>query len=217
MISSITFGFLSHGSPVAPNRRINITTDHPGVEDASEALGLTAFLSLVTAVYEAYEGQWKLAGAALLPILKTAYQGSSTVHAISGHETFPHGGQLILGGTVKVIDELRVVFRAESEDDLKDKSSIGVLTHADGTADPNAIHSEQKFTQGGNNVYVSRFGLPLSVMTPGDYLFTFGAQDDGWFFDVAVGSILTLTIAPTRFTRPVPTSSGGRARAQQVL
>lgn len=57
---------------------------------------------------------------------------------------------------------------------------------------------------------MSRHSLPLNTMSPGDYLFTFGAQDDGWFNDVAAVSLLTLTVLPVLFTRPLPAKADQR-------
>lgn len=215
MISSVTLGFLSNGASLIPNRRINLTSAHPGVADAAQQLGLSALLSLVTAAYQAYEGNWKIAGAALLPLLKQVYEGADEISEISSHENFPAGGSLVVNGRVRVIDELRVVFRAESEDELKKKSCLGKITFADDGVDPHETASEKLFKQGGTYVYVSRHSLPLNTMSPGDYLFTFGAQDDGWFNDVAVVSLLTLTILPTRFNRPVVTLDDGELKVGQ--
>jgi hypothetical protein len=49
MISSVTFGFLSNGVALIPNRKINATTAHPDILDGVMNLGLPALLSLVTA------------------------------------------------------------------------------------------------------------------------------------------------------------------------
>jgi hypothetical protein len=153
-------------------------------------------VSLITATYLALEGQWKAAGAALLPVVKTAYQGKEEIAAATAHETFPQGGRLVLGGRRKEVDELRVVFRAWSEDDLT--TSFGRVSHEDASPAPKIVDEGEKpfFTQSGDNVYVHRFHVPLATIDPGDYLFTFGSGDDGIFFDVGVASILTLTVLP---------------------
>ena len=44
--------------------------------------------------------------------------------------------------------------------------------------------------------YTRPFAIPFQTITPGDYVFTFGAGDDGWFFDVGASTVLTLTIRP---------------------
>lgn len=195
MRSSITFGFLNNGIPVTPNRQVNVTDTHPGFEEGFRILGVDALIDLVVATYQAYEGNFKLAGAALLPIIKTAYQGKNELVGATTHQTFPEGGSLILAGKRTTVDELRVVFRAESEDTLT--KSFGQVAQADNTPVSGIIDEGEKpvFTQGGNNVYVHRFKVPLDRIAPGDYLFTFGSGDDGWFYKVGVVSVLTLTVA----------------------
>jgi hypothetical protein len=176
--------------------------------------GLDALVSLVVATYQAYEGNWKTAGAALLPILKTTYQGKDEIAAATAHETFPQGGSLILAGDRTTVDELRVVFRAWSEDSLT--ASFGRVTQADNTPPSGIVDEGEKpvFTQGGDNVYVHRFHVPLDRIAPGDYLFTFGSGDDGWFYDVGVASVLTVTVAPVA-QRPGPDTHADPAR--QIL
>src|SRR5690348_13786546 len=97
-------------------------------------LGLQALIALVTATYLAYEGKWKSAGAALLPTIESAYKGKEVLAAASAHETFPEGGAPVLHGKRKVVDELRVVFRAESEDDLT--KSFGMVAQEETIAHP---------------------------------------------------------------------------------
>lgn len=198
MRSSITFGFLNHSVPVTPNRQVNVTDDHPGFGEAFRVFGISGVVSLATATYMAFEGQWKTAGAALLPVLKTAYQGKDEIVAATAHESFPQGGRLVLGGRRTEVDELRVVFRAWSEDDLT--ASLGKVAQVDSNPNPQILDEGENpaFTQGSDHVYVHRFKVPLATIDPGDYLFTFGSGDDGWFFDVGVLSLLTLTIYPVR-------------------
>jgi hypothetical protein len=195
MRSSITLGFLNNGIPVTPNRQVNITDTHPGFEEGFRVLGVEGIISLVVATYEAFEGNFKLAGTTLLPIIKTAYQGKNELVAATTHQTFPEGGSLILAGKRTTVDELRVVFRAESEDTLT--KSFGVMEQADSTSASGIFDEGEKavFTQGGNNVYVHRFKVPLDRIAPGDYLFTFGSGDNGWLYNVGVVSVLTLTVA----------------------
>jgi hypothetical protein len=84
-----------------------------------------------------------------VPLLSQVHKGAEETSEISSHENFPAGGALVVGGRVRVIDELRVVFRAESEDELK-KSCVGKLSFADDGVDPHETVSEKFFEQGGN-------------------------------------------------------------------
>lgn len=212
MRSSITLGFLNNGRPVTPNRQVNITDNHPGFGEAFRVFGVDAMVALVVATYNAYEGNWKTTGAALLPIIRSAYQGKNELVAATAHETFPEGGSLILAGDRTTVDELRVVFRAESEDDLT--TSFGRVTQVDDTPASGIVDEGERpvFTSGGNNVYVHRFHVPLDRIDPGDYLFTFGSGDDGFFFDVGVASVLTLTVARVRRGPALPDTHEDPAR-----
>jgi hypothetical protein len=192
MRSSITFGFGANGVPVAPNRQINITHDDPDVTDVGFTVLLNDLIATGTAVYLAYEGDFKAAAAAITPVLRSAYAGKNVLVQKEAHETFPAGGQF--RNIQRAVDEVRVVFRAESDDDLT--TSFGRADQSAAVPQTQIIDSgEQRFSTGPTNVYVRRFAIPLATIVPGDYVFQFGSGDDGWFFDVGVSSILTVSIS----------------------
>lgn len=153
-------------------------------------MDLTDLIAVVTATYLAVEGDFTAAGAAILPTLKKTYAGKDVIATKSSHETFAEGGKLIVNGKTTVADELRVVFRAESDDDLTE--SFGTVAQS-ATVPGQQVRDigERKST----HLYVRRFAIPLTTIVPGDYVFTFGSGDDGFFFDVGVSSILTVSIA----------------------
>jgi hypothetical protein len=149
MQSSITLGFLNNGRPVQPNRQINITDNEPGFGEAFRVFGPEAAVALAVATYNALQGNWKTAGSALLPLLKKAYDGKDEIAAATSHLTFPEGGSLVIAGDRTTVDELRVVFRAWSEDDLT--TSFGKVSQADNTPpsgiiDEGESHSSQTAT-----------------------------------------------------------------------
>lgn len=71
--------------PVAPNRQINITHDDPGVSDVGFTVLLSDFIRTATAVYLAYEGDFKAAAAAITPVLRSAYQGKNVLVQKEAH------------------------------------------------------------------------------------------------------------------------------------
>ena len=188
MRTSITLGFLSKGRAIRPNRQLNVTNDHP---DLSDLVDVKDLIAAATAIYAAVKGDWKVAAAGALPILKKAYSGKEVLVQKTAHETFQQGGRIILPGGANIIDERRVVFRAESEDDL---------TTSFGRADQAVSKHPAKIKDNGEvkttNVYSRRFAIPPQSVPPGDYIFNFGSGDDGFIFDLGVSSILTVTVAP---------------------
>ena len=137
--------------------------------------------------------------------------------ALTAHVTYPEGGSLVLAGDRTTVDELRVVFRAWSEDDLT--TSFGQVAQADSTPPSGIIdEGEQPFFGDGhgNNVYVHRFHVPLDRIPAGNYLFTFGSGDDGWFYKVGITSILTLSVAKVP-GRMLPDTHLDPARQVSVL
>jgi hypothetical protein len=103
MRSSITFGFGANGVPVAPNRQINITHDDPDVTDVGFTVLLADLIGTATAVYQAYEGNFKAAAAAIVPVLKSAYEDKDVLVQKEAHETFPAGGKF--RNIQRVVDE----------------------------------------------------------------------------------------------------------------
>jgi hypothetical protein len=188
MRTSVTLGYLLHGVPIRPNREICILDIHPGFLDG---ISLTDLISLATSTYETVEGNFEKAAAAILPVLKDLYAGKNVIGSTTDHLTYLQHGRFIVNGQPVHPDEIRVVFRATSEDTLT--KSIGQVAQS---AD---IHGTQIRDDGEmkqEHQYTRRFSIPLMTIAPGDYVFTFGSGDDGWFFDVGANTILTVTILP---------------------
>jgi hypothetical protein len=111
MQSQIVFGFLRNGVSVSGNRVICPLDVHPGITDA---VGLDTLVSIMESTYFAATGQFNTAEKEIGPVAKEALSGKQVIGKSTAHETFPQGGALILDGTVKVVDELRVVYHAWS-------------------------------------------------------------------------------------------------------
>jgi hypothetical protein len=147
--------------------------------------------ALATATYQALQGNWTKAGAASLPLLKKLYEGKDEIASATDHVTYLQHGSFVVNGQRVHPDEIRVVFRATSEDDLT--GSLGRVEQSEDLPDQQVRDNGEKKEK---HTYTRRFSVPLKTIAPGDYLFTFGSGDDGWFFDVGANTILTLTIAP---------------------
>jgi hypothetical protein len=188
MRTSVTVAYLINNAPIRPNREICIIDTHPGLFDA---VSLTDLLSVATSTYQLLQGNFTAAGAAILPLLRETYNGKNTIASTTGHLTFQQDGSFLVNGNRLHPDEIRVVFRATSEDDLT--TSFG---RVDQSANVLGRQVRDNGEQSENHQYTRRFSIPLRTITPGDYIFTFGSGDDGWLFDVGASTILTLTITP---------------------
>lgn len=188
MRTSVTLAYIINNAPIRPNREICIIDSHPGLFDA---VSLTDLLSVATSTYQLLEGNFTNAGAAILPLLREVYNGKNTIASTTDHLTFQQGESFLENGRRLRPDEIRVVFRATSEDDL---------TKSFGQVDQSADIQGRQIRDRGENkethLYTRAFTIPLRIITPGDYIFTFGSGDDGVFFDVGANTILTLTITP---------------------
>lgn len=205
MRTSVTIGYLLNGVLIRPSEEICVLNAHP---DISDALSLTDLVSLVTSTYELAEGNFEQAGAALLPVLRDVYSGKNVIGSKTDHLTFLQKGSLVVNGKRVHPDEILVVFRATSEDDLT--KSFG---HVDQSADirGNQITDNGETKQ--NHQYLRRFSIPLRTIAPGEYILTFGSGDEGWFFDVGASTILTVTITP----RPAPIQQRQAIPQEEVL
>ena len=188
MRTSVTLGYLLNGVPIRPNREICILNAEPGLFDA---VSWTDLAALATATYQALLGNWTAAGAASLPLLKKLYDGKNEIASATDHVTYLQHGSFVVNGQRVHPDEIRVVFRATSEDDLT--GSLGLVEQSEDVPDQQVRDNGEKKEK---HMYTRRFSVPLKTIAPGDYLFTFGSGDDGWFYDVGANTMLTLTIAP---------------------
>ena len=189
MQSNITLGFGANGRAVLPNRVINSTTDNP---DFTDLFGVADVIAVGTAIYQGYQGNWKTALAALAPTFTRVFSGKDVVASKTGRIMVPHDGHM--GGDAPV-QELRVVFRAWSEDTLTE--SIGRVDQNADLADPQIEHmGDRTFSQGSDNYFVSRWRFDVQTIIPGEYSFNFMSGDDGWLFDVGVSNILTVQVLP---------------------
>lgn len=120
--------------------------------------------------------------------------GKDVVASKTGRIVVPNDGML---GSAVPVTELRVVFRAWSDDDLTE--SLGQVFQDDNLPAEQVEHmGDQRFSQGDDNYFVSRWRFNVQNITPGEYGFNFSSGDDGWLYDVGVSNILTVEVVPTR-------------------
>jgi hypothetical protein len=188
MRTSVTLAYLLNGVPVRPSQEICVLDTHPGF---LQAVSLTDLMSIVTSTYQLLNGNYAKAGAAILPMLKTVFKGKNTIGTAIHHLTYQQHGSFVVNGHRVHPDEIRVVYRATSEDDLT--QSFG---RVDQSADTRARQIRDDGGKQEKHRYTHRFSIPLKTIAPGDYVLTFGSGDDGWFYDVGANTVLTLTITP---------------------
>jgi hypothetical protein len=198
MRSSITLAFLHKGRPIRPNRQINITNDHP---DITDIFSVEDALAAIKGIYELATGDFLGAWHNVEPLAEKAFAGKEIIVQKASHETFQQGGRIVLPRASNLIDELRVVFHAYSEDAMHKDDCFGVVAY---DARAKARQVDDNGEQRSDHAYTRRFAIPLQAVEPGDYVFTFAAGDDGWLFDVAVSSVLTVTVAPPFSHQPTP-------------
>jgi hypothetical protein len=105
-------------------------------------------------------------------------------------------------------DQIQVVFRAWSEDDLK-KSTCQVV------AVPAAAQEVSRTLN--DHLFEVAYNVPADRLGEGLSPFIFGAQDSGWFYDVAVSGELDLTYhVPRPQAPPVTTPAESATRYAQL-
>jgi hypothetical protein len=115
---------------------------------------------------------------------------------------------LTRGGGIQP-DEIRIVFRATSEDDITKSFGHAYKFQPNKRIRYVSTHEiidlgEYKTT----NQYKRAFSIPLETITPGMYLFAFASGDDGWLYDVGAVTLLWVWIwsneAQREPEKPVP-------------
>jgi hypothetical protein len=206
MRTSVTIAYLIDNAPIRPNSEICIIDSHPGFFDA---VSLTDLHSVAASTYQLLQGNFTAAGAAILPLLRETFSGKNSIASATDHLTFQENGSFLVNGNRLHPDEIRVVYRATSEDDLT--ASFGQVNQSEDVRDPQIRNIGERSE---THQFTCRFSIPLRTVTPGDYVFAFGSGDDGWFFDVGASTILTMTITPSP-AQPPQTAAPAREAASR--
>jgi hypothetical protein len=218
------------GGPLGPpNQVISSITEHPDLTDAWEAFvaGLEAIGAVVAA---GLAGAGVSAAAVLSATISWASQeiqsGSDKKYGDAKRITIPAGAAYWLPNASAPIvdwgDQLRVRFRAWSEDEIKP----GAETRVEESNGLSSIVDEGSgyHQTDGTYFWESSVLLPIRTLPVGVYTVSSKAVDDGWFFDVQVGAVLVIEVTqnpyPRRAGTPVtfvPPSSADTRALQTTL
>jgi hypothetical protein len=199
MQSEIRFQLLKAGRPVANSgRTLARVVGHPGFADFFTD-NLTAILETVGEAIGAYLGIPGLSTQDAIKRARAVFSGSSKHYL--GRDNL----RVVRDGS---FEQIQVVFRAWSEDDLK-KSTCQVV------AVPPAAQAVSRTLN--DHLFEVAYNVPADQLGEGLSPFIFGAQDSGWFYDVAVSSELDLTYhIPQPQSPPMRTPAESATRYAQI-
>ncbi|HXI22970.1 MAG TPA: hypothetical protein VNG71_03770, partial [Pyrinomonadaceae bacterium] len=200
MRSFIALTFFSPSGVLLPGVNpliLNSVVSEPDLTDEFDAI-----IGIVTSVYDFFTGDRKKAAEEAIKSISELVSGKDVKNLRTSELSFVQGGIVPfalpdfadpLHPKPPVADQVTVFFRSFSDDDL-----TNTLGRVDQTDDGVQIIDlgEARFTEGDNKFFDRTFSIPLSRMPVGENVFSFGAADDGFFFDVAVASTLTIKIVP---------------------
>jgi hypothetical protein len=185
MRSSITLVYLRHNEVIRPNREICVIDAHP------PSISLDDLITTTINIVSAVEGDYSGLLSQVEGDLKEVLGGKNAIFSASDHLEFLRAGSYLVNGERVHPNEIRVVFKATSEDNI---------TKSFGRADqPAGILGGQIIDRGEDeqaHQYTRQFSIPLEKIDPGEYVFTFASGDDGWLYDVGVSTVLTVSILP---------------------
>jgi hypothetical protein len=185
MRSSINLVYLRNSEVIRPNREICVIDARP------PSISLDDLITTAINIVRAADGDYSGILTQVEGELKEALGEKNAIFSASDHLEFLRAGSYLVNGERVHPDEIRVVFKATSEDNI---------TNSFGRADqPAGIWGEQIIDRGEDkqtHQYTCQFSIPLEKINPGEYIFTFASGDDGWLFDVGVSTVLTVSILP---------------------
>lgn len=189
MRSHIGISYWTGGQPDGDPWFVNEVDAHPGIEDAWDKIA--AALAAVYAVIQT--------GAAAAPALAKPLwdiiNGADVPVERNAEHFFGDDGWA--GNRPNPVDAVDFWFRAWSEDDWEGRPGANCQTNL---PNPNFQDlGERFFKRGDDNWYEHGFRFELrgpNRAPDGKYVLGGAAQDDGWWFDVAVTSELTINIIP---------------------
>jgi hypothetical protein len=189
MRSHVEISFYRQGAPIGRSQVVNQVNEHPDIID------FFSWDDLVSAIKAAIryfvgdrDGAESDAKKEAEDLLKRLLSGNDHNVFRNSEISFRQGGAV--QGIDQVVDEVRLWFRAWSEDDLK-QTSFGKVDDPSGQI---RDLGERYFEQGDDKRYEHGFSLPLRTLPVGKYVFTFASRDEGWHYDVGVVSTLPVTV-----------------------
>lgn len=155
--------------------RVNVIDEHVGFIEGAEAIG-KCLGNLLAGVYHGFSGQWAAIANDVKGLYENVAKGGDKIATATSNTVQQKGGQ---------VNKISVVFKAFSEDEIK-HTAFGKATPTAGVKKRGDI--PEYFKRGDIYYYQCAFDLDLNAAPPGEYVFAFGACDDGWWSDIAVAS-----------------------------
>lgn len=182
--------FYRQGTKVGGPWYFNIINVNPGLGDV-----WNEFLAALQDLYNWLAKEDQAAADALVADILNLMRGKDVKVGSASQTSFGAGGRVV--GVEGLADTAEVLFRAWSDDDLT--QSFGRVDQPNTNVQVVNL-GEWRYRENDNNIYDHWFSMPLSGLAAGTYAFTFGSGDDGWYFDVGIASVLTISVTP----RPRP-------------
>jgi hypothetical protein len=197
--------------PLDGSHIISSITEHPDITDAWEAFA--ALLAGIAATIAAgLAGAGVTAGAVLGAtatwVSNEVRSGMDKKYGDVKRISLPAGAAYWLPNTsAPIVDwgsQLRVKFRAWSEDEIKPGAEKHVEQPAGGNA--GIVDEGGGYHQSDGTYYWDwSFRIPLRTLPVGVYTISFVAADDGWFFDVGVTKVFVVEVDQNPYPRQVGT------------
>lgn len=187
---------------------ISSITAHPGLTDAwgpFVSLIISAAAALGAGIVSGGSLAAAVGAATLKWVSDELKSGDNPTYGKVANITFPSGALYWCASQARPMmdwgDQLRVSFRAWSEDEIKQ----GADAHVEQPPGINAGIVDQGggYHQTSGTYFYDRSVLvPLRTLPVGIYSISFTAEDDGWFDDVGVSEVLFIKVDENQHPRP---------------
>jgi hypothetical protein len=189
-------------------RVLSALTEHPDITDAWGAfqdLLIAAAATLGSGLAGGGVTAAAVGGAALKWAIAELNNGEDPKYGAVNTITLPAGALYWCKSQDKPLadwgDQLRVSFRAWSEDEIK-PGADGHVEQPPGINSGIADQGGGYHKTSGTYFYDRSFLVPLRSLPAGIYGISFGAIDDGWFYDVGVSEVLFIKVEENQHPRP---------------
>ncbi|MGY6025348.1 hypothetical protein [Streptomyces spinosirectus] len=164
-------------------------SEDPGVGDITWDQLVQWLGDIGKALFDGLGGKWSSVVDDATKFLHDLTAGSNVRRAINGQLVLWQGG--LMSPQVAWADELRIVYRAWSDDNLSGTPDARIVVSPD-TAVPVIDQGSTRDT----HHYTHRFSMRLDTRGPGGFLLLAGAGDSGWQFNVSIATTLLVTLTP---------------------
>jgi hypothetical protein len=204
-------------------RVLSALTEHPGITDAWGAfqdLLISAAATLGSGLVGGGVTAAAVGSAALKWAIGELNNGDNPKYGAVNAITLPASAQYWCKSQDKLLvdwgDQLRVSFRAWSEDEIK-SGADGHVEQPPGINSGIADQGGGFHKTSGTFFYDRSFLVPLRRLPVGIYGISFGAIDDGFWYNVGVSEVLFIKVEENQYPRPpakpVPVTIGAPSSA----